>query len=85
LLTVDKSRRTGLLLTLGLALGIPATFALTRVIESQLYGVEPGDPATIAAVVVLLTAVALLSSYIPSRRATRIDPMMALRGEAGPP
>jgi putative ABC transport system permease protein len=76
----------GMLLTLaGLALGIPATFALTRVIESQLYGVEPGDPATLAAVVVLLTAVAFLSSYIPSRRATRIDPMMALRGEAGPP
>jgi putative ABC transport system permease protein len=76
----------GMLLTLaGLALGIPATFALTRVIESQLYGVEPGDPATIAAAVALLTAVAVLSSYIPSRRATRIDPMMALRGEAGPP
>jgi putative ABC transport system permease protein len=76
----------GMLLTVaGLALGIPATFALTRVIESQLYGVEPGDPATLAAVAVLLTAVAFLSSYIPSRRATRIDPMVALRGEAGPP
>jgi ABC-type antimicrobial peptide transport system permease subunit len=73
-----------MLLTIaGLALGIPATFALTRVIESQLYGVEPGDPLTLAAVVVLLTAVAFLSSYIPSRGATRIDPMVALRGEAG--
>jgi putative ABC transport system permease protein len=72
----------GMLLTLaGLALGIPATFALTRVIESQLYGVEPGDPVILAAVVLLLTAVAFLASYIPSRRAIRIDPMVALRGE----
>jgi putative ABC transport system permease protein len=75
----------GMRLTIaGLALGIPATFALTRVIESQLYGIEPGDPATLTAVVILLTAVAFLSSYIPSRRATRIDPMVALRGEGGP-
>jgi putative ABC transport system permease protein len=76
----------GMLLTMaGLALGLPATLALTRVIESQLYGVEPGDPATLAAVVLLITAVAFLSSYIPSRRATRIDPVLAIRGEAGQP
>jgi putative ABC transport system permease protein len=72
----------GMLLTFaGLALGIPATLALTRLIESQLYGVEPGDPVIFVAVILLLTAVAFFSTYIPSRRATRIDPMVALRGE----
>jgi predicted permease len=68
-------------ITAGLVLGLPATWALTRVIESQLYGVRPHDPASLLAAFVAVTAVALLAAFLPARRAMRIDPVLALRYE----
>ena len=74
--------RQGLMLALlGVAIGIPAAVALTGVIASRLFGVTPTDPATLAAAVVLFVAVALLACSIPARRATKVDPLVALRAE----
>ena len=66
---------------IGLAIGIPCALALSNGIRKMLYGVSSGDPLTFAAVSALLLLAVLLSCYIPARRATRIDPMIALRNE----
>ena len=74
--------RHGLRLTVtGLALGIAVALVLTRVMSSLLFGVGPTDPITYAAVSVALAAVALLATYLPAHRASRIDPVVALRGD----
>ncbi len=72
--------RDGLkLAALGVMVGLPAAFALTRLMRSMLFGTSPADPATFAAVAALLLAVAGVASYVPAWRATRVDPLAALR------
>jgi len=72
----------GFKLTLiGIAIGLAGAVALTRILASLLYDVTPTDPLTLAGVSLVLAAIALLASYLPARRAARIDPMAALRYE----
>ena len=69
----------GRLVAGGLAVGIPASLAATKLLRSQLYGVQPADPLAYAAVAVVLGVVALVACYIPARRAANVDPIVALR------
>jgi putative ABC transport system permease protein len=74
--------RQGLGLTsIGIGIGLAGAIALTRYIEGMLYGVTPLDPLTYVAVVALFAAVTSIASYVPARRATRIDTLTALRYE----
>jgi predicted permease len=74
-------RGGGLLAVLGIAVGLAAAIAGGRVLESQLHGVDSVDPLTMAGAVLVLLPVALLASWIPARRATRVDPAITLREE----
>jgi len=74
-------RHASLLAVAGVGLGLVGAVSLSRAIASLLFQLSPTDPTTLAGVAVLLLAVALLASYLPARRATRVDPLIALRSE----
>ena len=65
----------------GLGIGVLASVGVSRLLSALLYGVRPGDPATLAGVALALGGVALLASWLPARRASRVDPMVVLREE----
>jgi ABC-type antimicrobial peptide transport system permease subunit len=68
-------------LLVGIGLGVPASMGLARVLANRIWGLKPADPLTLAAVAVLLAVVGLAACYFPARRATKVDPMVALRYE----
>lgn len=74
-------REAVVLVAIGVAIGVPAAYGLGRLMDSMLYGVSPGQPLTLLAGPALMAVVALAAAYIPVRRATRVDPMVALRYE----
>jgi ABC-type antimicrobial peptide transport system permease subunit len=66
---------------MGIVLGTVGAFFVTQLLTDFLYGVKPSDAATYTGVVIVLGAVALLACYLPARRATKVDPIIALRAE----
>jgi ABC-type antimicrobial peptide transport system permease subunit len=70
-----------LLVAIGAAIALPAAWGLTRFVKSQLYDIRPHDPLTILAAMSVLALVAVLAGFIPAQRATRVDPIAALRYE----
>jgi putative ABC transport system permease protein len=74
-------RESGLLVAIGIAIGFVAAAFGTRYLDTLLFGLEPLDPTTFVAVLIIFPSVALIASYVPARRATSIDPLEALRCE----
>jgi ABC-type antimicrobial peptide transport system permease subunit len=74
-------RQTLSLVGIGIAIGIPVALAAARLIASQLYGLKPYDPLTLVLAALTLAGVGLVAGYVPARRATKVDPLMALKYE----
>jgi len=74
-------RETGVLIAVGLAAGVPASLACARLVQSKFYGLKPADPLTLACALGVMLAVAAIAGYLPARRASRVDPLVALRHE----
>ena len=74
-------RQTAAMVAAGVAIGLGAAFAAERVLERLVAGMRPGDPATVAAMVAVLVGAALAATFVPARRAARVDPMAALRAD----
>ena len=74
-------RETAVLIAVGLAAGVPASLVCARLIQSKLFGLKPSDPVTLAGAVGIMIGVAIASGYLPARRASRVDPLIALRYE----
>ena len=74
-------REVAILALIGIAIGLPSGYGLGRLVESQLYGLTARDPLTFAVATVTLLLSALLAGYVPAARATRVDPLVALRYE----
>ncbi|MGA7410756.1 MAG: FtsX-like permease family protein, partial [Bryobacteraceae bacterium] len=74
-------REVLILFAVGMVIGLPTVWALSRFVQAQLYGLTPNDPATIIGAAVGIAIVALIAGYLPARRATRVDPMQALHWE----
>jgi putative ABC transport system permease protein len=68
-------------LLVGVGIGVPASIALAKILQSRIWGIKSADPVTLIAVAALLTAVGLAACYFPARRATKVDPIVALRDE----
>src|SRR5262249_7240106 len=89
-IAVGAARGDVLRMTIGMAarwlaaggvIGIAASYATTRLVATELYQVRPNDPATFASVLAVLALAGFLASYVPARRATRVDPIVVLRAE----
>jgi ABC-type antimicrobial peptide transport system permease subunit len=74
-------REVALMAAIGIGVGLPIAIALARFVRSQLFGLEPTDPLTIAIATFTMAAVALTAGYLPAERAARVDPILALRYE----
>jgi ABC-type antimicrobial peptide transport system permease subunit len=74
-------RESLILSAFGVLVGLPAAIAGARLLRSMLFGLQPGDPLTIAGALAGIAAVALVASFVPARRASSVDPMVALRSE----
>jgi len=74
-------RQTGDILAAGAAAGVGAAAAAGKLVESVLYGMKPWDPAVYAAALAVLGTIALIAAYVPARRASAVDPLVALRYE----